>query len=260
MVAEFQPQAVDRPGEQLGAVVLGDDLVKLVGKARAGRKAAAPLVAGDAADAEPVADDGSVERDVPVIIGLAILGGMRDAERAASVERVEIGILGNEADRAAHRTQAVERALGPAQHLDPLDVERTADGGVVAVGDDVGRLIEIIADGAVAVERGDAADLVGADAGGIAAAFAGAGHQRDDLAQVAVAFALQFLALESLNGDRHVLEKLLTPLGGDDDTALRLEDCFGVALLGRIGIGDLSVEREECRQAKTQGDGGAARI
>ena len=145
-------------------------------------------------------------------------------------------------DRAADRVAAIERALRPAQHLDPFDVIDVEQRALRPVEIDI---VEIDAD--ALFEAGnrillaDAADEGGQRRIGAARRLQrGVGGDIGEVADVDRPAPFQIGAGEGADRDRHRHQRFLTPAGSDDDAGF-----FGV------GGGHRRVLREggECHRA-----------
>ena len=136
---------------------------------------------------------------------------------------VGIGPPGDQADRAADRVAALERALRAAQDLDPLEVEQ------VEVRAGQRRIIDVVdidadagLEGRVEVELADAADRR-ADRGTERGALLAQHDVRGlvgDLDEAVLAARLEQLAGNGGDRQRRVLQPLLAELGGDEDFLL----------------------------------------
>jgi hypothetical protein len=280
-LARNQPMAAARVGIVLG-IVAGEADRDVVGRIELDRRPGGPDVAivilqaggevvAEALAAEPgdrAADLHAVhhrargaEDQVELLIG---------ADVGAGAEARLVGeTAGDVLDRAADRVAAVERALRPAQHLDPLDVVNVEHGRLRAVEEDV---VEIEAD--ARLEAGDRILLAdAADEGGQRGVGAARGLQRDvgrgvgDVGEVDRALALERLALISGDGDRHV-DQIFRPTPGRDDDVLllgraafveRLVGGGGLVLLRGVGLrrGILGLRPERGRSGGDRGDRGA---
>ena len=193
---------------------------------------AVALQPGDrAADAERVADRQSHRADQVDLVVAAI---------GRPHPRVELMAepAGDVFERAADRVAAVERALRPAQHLDPLDVEDVEHRRLRARDIDV---VDIEADaGLEAPERvllADAADE--ADQGRVGAArdlqrsVRRALHHRGEVDR---ALVLERLAVERGDRDRHVLQALRAAAGGDDDIGVARSALLRAVRIGERGL------------------------
>ena len=110
-----------------------------------------------------VVDQREVEHEIVIVIEPAALGARENA-LGAGMELGQIGLIGNQPDRAAHRSRAKERALRPTQNLDAIQViQRRIDDHVAVLR--AGRagqrdIVEIEADRrGIASARGHAAHL-----------------------------------------------------------------------------------------------------
>ena len=148
---------------------------------------------------------------------------------AAAIARLDeaaaigIGAAGDQADRAADRIAALERALRAAQDLDPLEIEQVEIGagqrGIIDV-------VDIHADAGLIgrvkstwpTPRIEAADR-GAERGALLAQR----HVRrlvGDFGEAALAALLEQCGGHRGDRERRVLQPLLAELGGDDDVLL----------------------------------------
>ena len=97
------------------------------------------------AQAQLVGYDRQVEEAINAKAGSAAFGG-GGIRRKAGVDFVEFGLVGDVADRPAHRIGAEQRALRPGQHFDAVEVggvdikiaARSGGGRIVDVERDVG--------------------------------------------------------------------------------------------------------------------------
>ena len=138
-------------------------------------------------------------------------------------QREPVGRLaGDESDRAGGRVAAVERALRPAQHLDPSEVEQQA---LRLDREGLGHLVDIDTDrrgvvGGIVVEADAAQPEVGL-------AAAERRHRLQprrlvlELVDVGDAALGERLAADDGDGDRHRLNRGGAALGGDDDLGER---------------------------------------
>ena len=166
---------------------------------------------GDA-DRDAVGDragDGAAQVELVII---AVGGREVGAERVARP-------AGDEGERAADRVLAVERALRPAQHLDPLQIEQVelgaADAAVIdAVDIDADRRIE-------GLQRVGLADAANVDVGRVGGAAAlddvEVRHRALQAGRVLRLDAVERALAERRDRGRDVLEILLGAPGGDGD-------------------------------------------
>ena len=151
--------------------------------------------------------------ELPAKIALAIFIGL---DVIAEFEFVQLGLVGDQADRPRERPRAIERALRPRQRLDPLQVIGMNVGDFGA-GDR--NIVQIIADRCISAAcRHDAAEK-----GGIAAwpdAFErDGGQQRGEIAQAFHLALRQRFGTQRQHGDRHFLDALRAARRGHDDFA-----------------------------------------
>jgi len=183
----------------------------------------------------------------------------RHVEHAADAPRVVIAdlglqrafelvarLVGDHVDHAAGRVAPVKRALRPAQHLDPLDVEIFLLEQAIA---QQRRVVERDRDRRVGGHR----DRLGADpadreivAAEIVLREIDVGHRAQ---QLGTAFDLVFverLAGEGRQRDRHLLDRLRLFLRGDDDIGIRRNLVIGGSG-GRCGRLTVSRRTRGCR-------------
>jgi len=129
--------------------------------------------------------------------------------------------LGDVLHRAANGVAAIQRALRPAQHFDPLDIVDIEHGGLRAV-----EIYVIKVDADALLEARDRILLADtADEGGQRGVGAARGFQRHvrrrlrQFGDVDRAGARKLIAAERRDGDRNIDQPLLTATGGDDDPA-----------------------------------------
>jgi hypothetical protein len=178
-----------------------------------------------------------------------------------------VRLHGADADGAAHRVLAEERALGAAQHLDLLDVEHREHLPDIAGEDDP---VHVDADARVEDDvLGALAHAADADRSLDAAEARAPGHVRHeilDLIELPDLGLLEQLLTQRRNRDRRVLEVLLALAGDDlDDLELSarglggLGGLFGIlfrlavsARAGALGLGLLRARGaglcERCRR------------
>ena len=158
-----------------------------------------------------------------------VAAAIADLDEAAAVG---VRPPGDQADRAADRVAALERALRAAQDLDPLEIEQ------VEIGAGQRRIIDVVdidADaglvGRAEIELADAADR-GADRGAEGGALLAQGHVRGlvgDLDEAVLAALLEQLGRNRGDRERRILQPLRAELGGDDHFL------FGLAAGGLVG-------------------------
>jgi hypothetical protein len=73
-----------------------------------------------------VVDQRQVKHAVDRVVETSALG-LRGRGRSRGVEGLGIRLVGDELDRAAHRARPIQRALGSAQHFDPVEVIQAKD-------------------------------------------------------------------------------------------------------------------------------------
>ncbi len=177
------------------------------------------LVARREAHRGPVADR-EVGQHIDAVVEVVGMG-----ERAALGGHAERRVAGvrlvlDEAQRAAHGSGAVQRALRAAQHLDPRDVGKPQVGEHRRLIDIGGhRRREEVLEAAAAHRAGvDAADdegVVGAVAAHTAVGDDEPGHMVRDAGEVAHCEPLQVLAARHRDVDGDLEDGLLTPRRGD---------------------------------------------
>ena len=179
---------------------------------------------------------------------------------------VAIGPARVEPDGAADRILAGERALRPAQDLDPVEVDQLDHRAVHRREIDV---VDIDADAGLEREGGvalaDAADI-GRDRraeGRRRLAQGDVGRVDADVGEVGLAARFEHLAGDGGDRERRVLEVLLPELGGDVDGGLVLARAglltgLGRRLAGRRGFAALCRRRRGDRQARRQSAPGYA--
>ncbi len=174
--------------------------------------AVAPVPAADA-EAQLVLHDRAAHRQAEFAAGIAALGA-RDLGPAIGAVGGQAGLRGDVAHRAAFRPGAEQGALGPAQHLDPIQVEHGGQGVVGVEADDVDLhrgVVEVDAGGRRAGGRGHAADRdvlgggVEHHAGGVAG----------DVAEVLDAQDVHLVLGEGGDAHGHLAQHLALAGGGD---------------------------------------------
>ncbi len=178
-------------------------------------------MAGLNADAQRqlVRDQGLVDDAVDRVVGAAALG-RRGFGIDAGFALLQVGLVADELDGAAHRTRAIQRALGAAQHFDTIDVEelrlRTAHAVQIARGHrDV---IQVHADSGRAGGRTDAANF---DIAQPCPGTAGAGerhirHGARHIREVVDMRGLQLLAADHRDAQRYLARVFLALLRRDE--------------------------------------------
>ena len=161
--------------------------------------------------------------------------GIVGADVAAVV--IQIGLCGDEADGAAFRARAVERALRAAEYLDAVQIEQAWLGlAFEALNGDDGHFIDIDAHGWVADGGADAAD------GDIVLArpvIGGKGHAGDGAGDIFIVFDMvvyQLGAADHADAARDFAGVLAALLRGDDDF-LELARNLGRHGAGGVGRG-----------------------
>ncbi|MEI9987174.1 MAG: hypothetical protein WDN69_30910 [Aliidongia sp.] len=174
----------------------------------------------DHAQRQLVLHQRDVEHEIVGVIETAALGARQDALRGALVVH-QIGLIGDQPDRAAHRARAVERALRPAQHLDPVQIiERRVDHDLAVLRAGRGghrNVVEIETDRCgIAAARRHAAHL---DLG-LAGPFGlhrDAGRVPGQRGEIADAAILQIFAGDRRDADRRLLYRGRPLLCSNDD-------------------------------------------
>jgi hypothetical protein len=225
-----------------------------------------PIAAGEVEDRAPAPCGGAGDADRERV------GDQRAGQGGARLDVAEIadrklgaafGLearrAGDQVDRAGGRVLAVERALRPAQDLDPLDVEevegRRGDAAVID-------LVDIDADALLDAVIGEAERR--AEAADIGRRVARIGRveleARLDLAEpghIEAGRRGQPLVADHRDGERHVLQAFVAAPRGDDDVA-------ATGLGGRLGrrrLGRLRPVRRRGRHgAAGFGRGGRRRV
>ncbi|MNQ44173.1 hypothetical protein D3C85_579200 [compost metagenome] len=209
------------------------------------RAVAVARIAGNgAADAQGVGQGRRARGDQIDLIIAAISALQRQL-------RVLTQALGHVLDRAADGVAAIEGALRPAQDFQPLDVEDVQDRALRTGHINV---VDIEADPRLEAPQrvllADAADEAGQ--GRVGAARDLDRGVRGLLLQggdVGGASLFQSLGADGGDGDRHVLQRLFTATGGDDDV-VDAGHLFGFRLLG---------EARRCAQRGRDEDAGHQR-
>ena len=121
--------------------------------------AAVGLVVHAGMQRQPVGHDRQIERGAVGKVGPAVVCARRIGDQRHA-KGIGIGGRGDIADRAAFGTVAIERALRPAQHLDPFDIGQAHFDRSVAIeiGHGDRHIVEIQPDRRCARHRTDPAD------------------------------------------------------------------------------------------------------
>ncbi|MCW2404433.1 hypothetical protein M2336_001062 [Sphingobium sp. B1D7B] len=176
------------------------------------------------ADSKHILDDrdGDDARDAIVeATGPARLRGLR---LGSELDLGQVRIAGVEDEHTAGRTLAIERALRTAQNLDAVEVEEADRRRNAEVGDHERHVVDIIADGRVAIGSAGAgaADAERARSDRLALALGNTRNRRGEVRDIVDVALLEVLTAERLDGERHFLQRLHTGLlSGDDDFVRR---------------------------------------
>ena len=160
-------------------------------------------------------------------------------------EGIEIRLLGDEADGAAHRARAVEGALGTAQHLDAIQIEQLRLHGAVelAVADGHRYLVDVDADRRRSRHGADAANLDVVETRSRAGGERDAGHRAGDVVVVGDMMLGELRAADRRYADRDVLDVFGALLRRDDDLLQLARGRFGLPAGRGIARGRLDRER-----------------
>ncbi len=239
------PQRDDAPApvdQRIGVLHAGAEVVEI---------ALLVAVEADRADRQRVADDRDVDHRV-VALAEAVRVGQAEIDQRRHVEIVEVGALGQDAHRARQRSRSEQRALRSAQELDALDVEQIGvdhrgvadrrDRQLVDIDRDRALQVGVVAVGGDAA-RGEVVEVLRRAVEHHARRLARHALEADD------ALGGQLLLAEGGDADRHVLDALGTPGGGDNDVAAAV-----------VGIGRRVLADQGRRRLLRRGGGGHHRL